>query len=41
MGLYWLYEGTHQRMDTARARFFWQGVGSKKNYHMIKWDALA
>ena len=41
MGLYWLHEGTHQRLDAARARFFWQGVGSKRKYHMVKWDTLA
>ena len=40
MGMYWLHEGTQQCLDTARARFFWQGVGKKKKYHMIKWDAL-
>jgi hypothetical protein len=40
MGFYWLHEGTHKRIDTARGRFFWEGVGNKK-YHMIKWEALA
>jgi hypothetical protein len=41
MGFYLLYEGNHQRMDTARARFFWQGIGKKKKYHMVRWDALS
>jgi hypothetical protein len=41
MGFYWLHEGTHKRIDTARGRFFWEGVGNKKKYHMIKWEALA
>jgi len=41
MGFYLLYEGNHQRMDAARARFFWQGTGKKKKYHMIRWEALS
>jgi hypothetical protein len=41
MGFYWLHEGTHKRLDTARGRFFWEGVGNKKKYHMVKWEALA
>lgn len=40
MGMYLLDEGTHTRLDAARSRFFWQGVGNKKKYHMIKWEAL-
>lgn len=39
MGFYHLHEGTQKRLDTARGRFFWEGVGNKK-YHMIKWEAL-
>lgn len=39
MGFYWLYEGIHQRFGSARGKFFWEEVGSKK-YHMIKWEAL-
>jgi hypothetical protein len=27
-------------MDMSRARFFWEGVGEKKKYHMVKWDRL-
>lgn len=41
MGFYWLHEGTHKRFDTGRGRFFWEGVGNKKKYHMIKWETLA
>ena len=41
MGFYWLHDGTHKRLDTARGRFFWEGVGNLKKYHMIKWGALA
>jgi hypothetical protein len=41
MGFYWLHEGTQKRLDSARGRFFWEGVGNKKKYHMVKWEALA
>lgn len=41
MGFYWLHEGTHKRLDSSRGRFFWEGVGNKKKYHMVKWEALA
>lgn len=40
MGLCWLHEGTHQRLDSARSRFFYEWVGNKKKYHMTKWDYL-
>jgi len=38
MGFYWLYEGIHQRFDSARGKFFWEEMRNK--YHMIKWEAL-
>jgi len=41
MGFYWLHEGTHKKLDSLRGRFFWEGVGNKKKYHMVKWEALA
>ena len=41
LGFYWLHEGTQKRFDFARGRFFWEGVGNKKQYHMVKWEALA
>jgi hypothetical protein len=40
MGFYWIHEGTHPRFDSTRGNFFWEGVGNKKKYHMIKWEAL-
>lgn len=40
MGFYWLYEGNHQRVDFGRGKFFWEGMGNKKKFHMIKWEAL-
>lgn len=40
MGVYQLYEGNYQRLDSIRSRFFWEGAGKKRKYHMIKWEAL-
>ncbi|EEE50862.1 hypothetical protein OsJ_31313 [Oryza sativa Japonica Group] len=40
MGFYLLPEGFHSKMDSARSIFYCQGVGEKKKYHMIKWEAL-
>jgi len=40
MGVYQLYEGNFQQLDAIRSRFFWQGTGKKRKYHMIKWEAL-
>jgi len=41
MGVYELYEGNYQMLDSIRARFFWQGTGKKRKYHMVKWPALS
>jgi exonuclease III len=41
MGFYWLYDGIHKRLDSVRGRFFWEGVGNKKKYHLVKWEAMA
>jgi hypothetical protein len=40
MGFYLLKESNHYKMDMSRARFFWEGVGEKKKYHMVKWERL-
>jgi hypothetical protein len=40
MGFYMLPEQTHQRMDSIRSRFFWEGIERKRKYHMVKWEAL-
>lgn len=40
MGVYQLYEGNFQMLDSIRSRFFWQGTGKKRKYHMVKWEAL-
>ncbi|WVZ81654.1 hypothetical protein U9M48_029032 [Paspalum notatum var. saurae] len=41
MGCYHLYEGAQQELILLGGRFFWQGVGNKKKYHMVKWEHLA
>ncbi|CAD6214032.1 unnamed protein product [Miscanthus lutarioriparius] len=40
MGVYQLYEGIFQCLDSIRSRFFWEGTSKKWKYHMIKWEAL-
>jgi hypothetical protein len=40
MGFYLFDEGNHHKMDMSRARFFWEGVGDKRKYHMVKWEVL-
>ena len=40
MGLFLLAEGVHAKMDTPRSRFFWEGAGPKRKYHMVRWDLV-
>jgi hypothetical protein len=40
MGFYFLPKGTHRKMDTIRARFFWRGVGGDFKYHKVKWSTV-
>jgi hypothetical protein len=40
MSFFLLYEQAHAKMDSVRARFFWEGFGEKNMYHMIRWDTL-
>ena len=37
MGLFLLADGVHTKLDTPRSRFFWEGAGPKRKYHMVKW----
>lgn len=41
MGIYVLQEEIHQKMDSARANFFWHGPHMKRRYHMEKWELMA
>jgi hypothetical protein len=40
MGIYLLHIGTHKTMDSHRARFFWEGAGDKRKYHMVDWPTV-
>ena len=40
MGVYLLYEGNYQALDSIRNKFLWQGTNKKRKYHMVKWEAL-
>lgn len=40
MGLFLLADGVHTKMDTPRARFFWEVAGPKRKYHMVEWQAV-
>lgn len=40
MELFLLAEGVHMKLDTPHARFFWEGAGTKRRYHMVKWAAI-
>uniref|UniRef100_J3MDK7 Reverse transcriptase zinc-binding domain-containing protein n=1 Tax=Oryza brachyantha TaxID=4533 RepID=J3MDK7_ORYBR len=41
MGLFLLPESIHNRLDSIRGRFYWEGVNDKRRYHMVKWCNLA
>jgi hypothetical protein len=40
MGIYLLHEATHAEMNKSRARFFWEGAGNKRKYHMVDWATV-
>jgi hypothetical protein len=40
MGIYLLHESTHGAMNRSRARFFWEGTGNKRKYHMVDWATV-
>jgi hypothetical protein len=40
MGIYLLHAATHKAMDSCRARFFWEGVGDRRKYHMVDWPTV-
>jgi hypothetical protein len=40
MSMYLLHDGTHKAMDKHRARFFWEGVGNRRKYHMVDWATV-
>jgi hypothetical protein len=38
MSFFLLYEGAHAKMDMVRERYFWEGFGDKKKYHIVRWE---
>ncbi|KAK1645856.1 hypothetical protein QYE76_063661 [Lolium multiflorum] len=40
MGLYLLHDATHGTMNRHHSRFFWEGVGPKRKYHMVDWATV-
>jgi len=39
--MYLIPKTIHKKMDCTRKRFFWQGGGMKKKYHLVKWCKIA
>jgi hypothetical protein len=40
MGLFMLADGTHAGFDKHRNRFFWEGQGNKRKYHLVAWKEI-
>jgi hypothetical protein len=40
MGLFLLHDGIHARFDSHRSKFFWEGAGNKRKYHMVNWPSV-
>jgi hypothetical protein len=40
MGVYLLPGSVHQKMDSTRARFYWD-ASLKRKYHMVRWEVMA
>lgn len=40
MSVYLLPKTTVECLDKIRRRFFWQGGGTKKKYHLLKWEKV-
>jgi hypothetical protein len=40
MGIYLLHDATHGEMDKFRPRLFWEGVCTKRKYHMVDWTVV-
>jgi hypothetical protein len=40
MGLFLLHDGIHAKFDSHRARFYWEGSGPKRRYHLVNWPAV-
>jgi hypothetical protein len=40
MGLFLLHDGIHARFDSHRSKFFWEGAGPKRKYHLVNWPTV-
>lgn len=40
MGMFLLADGLHAKVDTPRSKFFWEGAGIKRKYHLVKWATV-
>jgi hypothetical protein len=40
MGLFLLQDGIHAKFDSHRARFYWEGTGPKRRYHLVSWPPV-
>jgi hypothetical protein len=40
MGLFLFAAGVHVGFDKHKSKFFWEGQGTKKKYHLIKWAEI-
>ena len=40
MSIYLLPKTVVKALDKQRRTFFWQGGGTKKKYHLVKWDMI-
>jgi hypothetical protein len=40
MGMFLLQDGVHAKFDTHRAKFYWEGAGPKRKYHLVNWPAV-
>lgn len=40
MGLYLMPDDVHAGFDKHRSRFFWEGLGEKPRYHMVRWAGI-
>jgi hypothetical protein len=40
MGIFLLHDGIHARFDSHRSKFFWEGAGPKRKYHLVNWPTI-
>jgi hypothetical protein len=40
MGLFLLQDRIHAKFDTHRARFYWEGTGPRRRYHLVNWPVV-